>query len=78
MKKIFKLCVIALSATLVAVSCDLSEYNPNEPGFEMVFGNATNIQYCINQFYGAFPTVTGAYSKEPGKADYFAANTGDT
>jgi len=75
MKKIFKLCVIALSATLVAVSCDLSEYNPNEPGFEMVFGNATNIQYCINQFYGAFPTVTGAYSKEPGKADYFAANT---
>ena len=75
MKKIFKLFAIALSVATVAVSCDLSEYNPNAPGFEMVFGNATNIQYSLNQFYDAFPTVTGAYSKEPGGVDYFTANT---
>ena len=34
MKKIFKLFAIALSVATVAVSCDLSEYNPNAPGFE--------------------------------------------
>ena len=75
MKKIFKLFAIALSVATVAVSCDLSEYNPNEPGYEMVFGSATNIQYCINQFYDVFPSVTGAYNSEPGKVDYFAANS---
>ena len=72
MKKIFKLFVIALSVATVAVSCDLSEYNPNEPGYEKVFSSATNVQYVINSFYGGFGSVTNAYSKDV-PTDYFPA-----
>ena len=72
MKKIFKLFAIALSVATVAVSCDLSEYNPNEPGYEKVFSSATNVQYVINSFYGGFGSVTNAYSKDV-PTDYFPA-----
>ena len=69
MKKIFKLCVIALSAASVAVSCDLSEYNPNQYGPELAFGTADAIQLAVNKLYSDFPSVTGAYSKD-GSMDY--------
>ena len=72
MKKIFKLFAITLSVATVAVSCDLSEYNPNEPGYEKVFSSATNVQYVINSFYGGFGSVTSAYSKDV-PTDYFPA-----
>ena len=71
MKKI--LSIIALGAAFAfAVSCDLSEYNPNEPGYEKVFSSATNVQYVINSFYGGFGSVTNAYSKDAA-TDYFPA-----
>ena len=72
MKKIFKLFAIVLSVATVAASCDLSEYNPNEPGYEKVFSSATNVQYVINSFYGGFGSVTSAYSNDV-PTDYFPA-----
>ena len=72
MKKIFKLFAIALSVVTVAVSCDLSEYNPNEPGYEKVFSSASNVQYVINSFYSGFGSVTSAYTKDI-PTDYFPA-----
>ncbi len=70
MKRIFILLTITLSVATIAVSCDLSEYNPNEPGYEKVFSSATNVQYVINGFYGGFGSVTNAYSKDV-PTDYF-------
>ena len=73
MKKI--LSIIALGTAFVfAVSCDLSEYNPNEPELSEILTSETKLQYVLNDFYGAFPTVTGAYSSEPGNVDYFPKN----
>ena len=73
MKKI--LSIIALGAAFAfTVSCDLSEYNPNEPGYEKVFSSPTNVQYVINGFYGGFGSVTNAYSKDAA-TDYFPAQT---
>lgn len=69
MKKIFKLCIIALSATVVAVSCDLSEYDPNSYNPELAFGSEEAVQLAVNTFYTEFPSVTGAYSKD-GSMDY--------
>lgn len=69
MKKIFKLFAIALSVATVAVSCDLSEYNPNEYSPALAFANEEAIQLAVNAFYGEFPGVTGAYSKD-GSTDY--------
>ena len=69
MKKIFKLFAIALSVATVAVSCDLSEYNPNEYSSALAFGSADAIQLAVNTFYSEFPSVTGAYSKD-GSMDY--------
>ncbi|MBR1576700.1 MAG: RagB/SusD family nutrient uptake outer membrane protein [Bacteroidales bacterium] len=73
MKKI--LSIIALGAAFAfAVSCDLSEYDPNSPELSEVFSSETKLQYVLNDFYDAFPSVTGAYSSEPGKVDYFPKN----
>ncbi len=69
MKKIFKLCIVALAAASVAVSCDLSEYNPNEYSPSLAFGSEDAIQLAVNNFYQTFPSVTGAYSKD-GSMDY--------
>ena len=69
MKKIFQLCIIALSAAVLTVSCDLSEYNPNEYSPALAFANAEAIQLAVNAFYDEFPSVTGAYSKD-GSMDY--------
>lgn len=71
MKKILSLIALG-TAFAFAVSCDLSEYNPNEPGYEKVFSSATNVQYVINSFYGGFGSVTNAYSKDAA-TDYFPA-----
>ena len=72
MKNIIKFFAIALSAAALAVSCDLSEYNPNAPGYEQVFSSPTNVQYVINGFYGGFGSVTSAYSGDAA-SDYFPA-----
>ena len=69
MKKIFKFFAIALSVATALVSCDLSEYNPNEYTAELAFGSAEAIQQAVNPFYFVFPSVTGAYSQE-GSVDY--------
>ena len=74
MKKILSL--IALGAAFAfAVSCDLSEYDPNSPELSEVFSSETKLQYVLNDFYDAFPSVTGAYSSEAGKVDYFPKNS---
>jgi len=73
MKNIFKTLALALSV-LFAASCDLSEYNPNEFGPAIAYANEANCQLGINAFYNEFPSVTGAYSKEQGGADYITAN----
>ncbi len=73
MKNIFKLLAIALGAATLVVSCDLSEYNPNKPGFEQVFGSPANVQYVLNDFYGTFGSVTSAYSGDSG-TDIFSAS----
>ncbi|MBR1576309.1 MAG: RagB/SusD family nutrient uptake outer membrane protein [Bacteroidales bacterium] len=68
MKKIFQICAIVWAALFV-VSCDLSEYNPNEYSPALAFANESAIQLAINNFYSNFPSVTGAYSKD-GSMDY--------
>ena len=73
MKKIFTFLAIGV-AFVFAASCDISEYNPNDYGLALTYANEANIQAVMNNFYGAFPKVSSAYSKEPGKADYL---TGD-
>ena len=73
MKNIIKFFALALAAATLAVSCDLSEYNPNKPGYEQVFGSVENVQYVINDFYGAFGSVTSAYSGDTG-TDIFPAS----
>lgn len=70
MKNIFKTTALLLSLGTLAVSCDLSEYNPNAPGYQQVFGNAENVQYVLNGFYGVFPRVTNAYTSGK-KSDVF-------
>ena len=74
MKNIFKIMALALAAISV-IACDLTEKDPNHPELDEAFASAQSIQYVINDFYGAFPTVSGAYSQEPGRVDYFPKNT---
>lgn len=73
MKKIFNLLAIGVALALAA-SCDISEYNPNAYGLAMTYANEANIQAVMNNFYGTFPKVGTAYSREPGKADYVTAD----
>lgn len=73
MKNIFKTTALLLSLGTLAVSCDLSEYNPNAPGYQQVFGNAENVQYVINGFYSVFPRVTSAYTAGK-KSDVFISD----
>lgn len=73
MKNIFKTTALLLSLGTLAVSCDLSEYNPNAPGYQQVFGNAENVQYVINGFYSVFPRVTNAYTAGK-KSDVFISD----
>ena len=68
MKKI--LSVIALGVTLtLAVSCDLTEYNPNKYSPKLAYGSEDAIQLAVNAFYSAFPNISGAYSGD-GSNDY--------
>ena len=73
MKNIFKIGALALCASFIAVSCDLSEYNPNEPGYEQVFGSSVNVQYVLNDFNGTFGSVTSPYKGDVA-TDIFAAS----
>ena len=72
MKNILKALVFGIVLGMFA-SCDISEYNPNAYGLALTYANEANIQAVLNDFYGTFPSVTSAYSKEPGSADYVTA-----
>lgn len=69
MKKIFKTLAMGLILVLAA-SCDLSEYNPNEYGAAMAYGSESNIRSLLYSFYSTFPSLSGAYSKEQSSVDY--------
>lgn len=73
MKKIFTLLALGI-AFILSTSCDISEYNPNDYGLALTYANEANIQAVLNNFYGSFPKVTSAYSREPGKSDYVTAD----
>ena len=72
MKNIIKIGALALCASFIAVSCDLSEYNPNQPGDDRIYNSKESIQFVINGFYGSFGKVSNAYSKDAA-TDYFPA-----
>ena len=69
MKNILKTLALGL-ALVVAASCDLSEYNPNEYGAAMAYGSESNIRSLLYSFYSTFPSLSGAYSKEQSSVDY--------
>lgn len=73
MKTFFKAIALMLPLGALAVSCDISEYNPNQPGYELVFGSAENLQYVVNGFYDQLPKVTNAYSRG-NKSDIFISD----
>lgn len=77
MKNILKAIALMLPLGALAVSCDISEYNPNQPGYELVFGSAENLQYVVNGFYDQLPKVTNAYSRG-NKSDIFISDALDS
>ena len=78
MKNILKYFAIALSVATLAVSCDLSEYNPNEPNREQAFSNEAKVQAALNTlFIENLPKIAGTYNGDcGGTADYVTVTTG--
>ena len=77
MKKILSL--IALGAAFAfAVSCDLSEYNPNEPNREQAFSNKDKVQAALNTLFKEnLPRIASTYNGDGGgTADYVTVETG--
>ena len=77
MKKI--LSIIAMGVALsFTVSCDLSEYNPNEANREQAFSNEAKVQTALNTlFIENLPKIAATYNGDGGgTADYVTVQTG--
>lgn len=73
MKHILKATAALTAIGVLSVSCDISEFNPNQPGYGQVFGSAENVQLVVNGFYDAFPKVTNAYTLDK-QSDIFISD----
>ena len=77
MKNLLKYCAIALSAATLAISCDLSEYNPNEASIPMVFGNENGVAATLAKLYiDNLPSFGDAFSTDNSNSDYVTSAGG--
>ncbi len=77
MKKILSIIVLGI-AFVFSVSCDLSEYNPNEPNREEAFSNKDKVQAALNTLFREnLPKIASTYNGDGGgTADYVTVETG--